>query len=529
MLKIIEVSSAEQLQNKYVSGDVNNDYMYFLKYANTIMITDNGVDKYFNSIQECDAATYIALTHKENTFYLVSQVDESYKCYFKDIVIADTSLHHSHLNKTILDKFTINAGVLLYDEIPVDDKTDNHNHTNKSVIDKFSEAVDGSLLFDGNNYIVNPMDVKDDHEVEYIHMKSTNSLNSIVIPYTTLYDNKNILSYLTEITKSSNITLNPDFTITLKAGKVYEVEFAVWNDSVSLRETYTYIKDTTGKQYGNQGFHKGGNTPNYGSDIQATAIIEVGPDADIYIAGYIMYQYKVQGVYCYFKVKEIAQPVVVEYNKEISNPLTTTDISQESPVGSIILFSGTTAPTHYLKTDGVIYNISNYQELSAKIGNQFGGNGTTTFAVPNLSSATSGLIYCIKYESTYYAVNQYGGFDKSTIYIGNANSVGNYNLTDTIQNYDWLRIEFACNHSTLGINVYRNYIDVEVNDIVVGSLNQFLHTIYGTCNVSYSFNSNSIFSINSIGTLPANCTSVQVIKVVGYWGQLPTLLEGGVM
>lgn len=61
-----------------------------------------------------------------------------------------------------------------------------------------------------------------------------------------------------------------------------------------------------------------------------------------------------------------------------------------SPVGTIISFMGVNAPAGYLKCDGTVYNISQYQELAnhfkSNFGNAgyFGGNGSTTFAVPDL-------------------------------------------------------------------------------------------------------------------------------------------------
>ena len=61
-----------------------------------------------------------------------------------------------------------------------------------------------------------------------------------------------------------------------------------------------------------------------------------------------------------------------------------------TPVGTIIAVMGNEAPSHYLKCDGMIYNIADYLELSnyfkAQFGesNYFGGDGLTTFAVPDL-------------------------------------------------------------------------------------------------------------------------------------------------
>lgn len=61
-----------------------------------------------------------------------------------------------------------------------------------------------------------------------------------------------------------------------------------------------------------------------------------------------------------------------------------------SPIGTVISFMGNTAPFGYLTCDGTVYNIADYQGLAdffnTQFGskNYFGGDGTTTFAVPDL-------------------------------------------------------------------------------------------------------------------------------------------------
>lgn len=63
---------------------------------------------------------------------------------------------------------------------------------------------------------------------------------------------------------------------------------------------------------------------------------------------------------------------------------------QSTPIGAIIPYMGTTAPSGYLACDGGVYSISLYPLLAGffetQFGsiNYFGGDGTTTFAVPNL-------------------------------------------------------------------------------------------------------------------------------------------------
>ena len=64
--------------------------------------------------------------------------------------------------------------------------------------------------------------------------------------------------------------------------------------------------------------------------------------------------------------------------------------SAGTPVGEIISYMGNTVPENYLACDGSEYTISEYQELAnhfiKEFGsvNYFGGDGETTFAVPDL-------------------------------------------------------------------------------------------------------------------------------------------------
>lgn len=61
-----------------------------------------------------------------------------------------------------------------------------------------------------------------------------------------------------------------------------------------------------------------------------------------------------------------------------------------APIGTINFFDATTAPQDWLACDGTVYNIADYPQLAdwyeAQHGskNFYGGDGTTTFAVPDL-------------------------------------------------------------------------------------------------------------------------------------------------
>ncbi|UJF33808.1 phage tail protein [Paenibacillus hexagrammi] len=53
-------------------------------------------------------------------------------------------------------------------------------------------------------------------------------------------------------------------------------------------------------------------------------------------------------------------------------------------VGEIRMFSGTYAPVGWVMCNGQLLNINEYQALFALIGTTYGGDGQTTFAVPDL-------------------------------------------------------------------------------------------------------------------------------------------------
>ena len=65
-------------------------------------------------------------------------------------------------------------------------------------------------------------------------------------------------------------------------------------------------------------------------------------------------------------------------------------VTRKNPIGEIIAYMGTIVPEYFLACDGTVYNISEYPYLAEQIKtnfgsyNKFGGNGTTTFAVPDL-------------------------------------------------------------------------------------------------------------------------------------------------
>jgi microcystin-dependent protein len=53
-------------------------------------------------------------------------------------------------------------------------------------------------------------------------------------------------------------------------------------------------------------------------------------------------------------------------------------------IGEIRLFAGPYVPVGWQECDGTVLNVSTYQALFSLLGSRYGGDGATTFAVPDL-------------------------------------------------------------------------------------------------------------------------------------------------
>lgn len=72
-------------------------------------------------------------------------------------------------------------------------------------------------------------------------------------------------------------------------------------------------------------------------------------------------------------------------------------------IGDIELFPFNYAPAKWEKCEGQIMTIQSNPTLYSLIGDRFGGDGRTTFALPNLKDASpiSGMHYCISMQGNY--------------------------------------------------------------------------------------------------------------------------------
>jgi microcystin-dependent protein len=72
-------------------------------------------------------------------------------------------------------------------------------------------------------------------------------------------------------------------------------------------------------------------------------------------------------------------------------------------IGTVELFTFNYAPNGWLKCEGQLLQISQYQELFSLVKTTFGGDGVTTFALPNLKGKepVPGMHYCIAVAGTF--------------------------------------------------------------------------------------------------------------------------------
>lgn len=88
-------------------------------------------------------------------------------------------------------------------------------------------------------------------------------------------------------------------------------------------------------------------------------------------------------------------------------------------VGEIMIFPYNQTPQNWARCDGQILAISSYTALFSLLGTTFGGNGSTTFQLPDLRGRVVMGVGQLGGTGTNYVRGQAGGSETTTLLIGN--------------------------------------------------------------------------------------------------------------
>jgi hypothetical protein len=373
---------------------------------------------------------------------------------------------------------------------------------------------------------------------------------------------------------SGNMIMNTaTYKMNLKANKTYKIDVNLVDIHTNAYMCMYRLKNMTKGEYIGEGFISVPQTSASNYNTQSGISTIYTPTADCEIALVVVnnptYISSVESATTNIVIQEIAQPVVVEYHKEFSNPLTTTPLEygefgitadvatgQTVPIvfnkvisGNMRLSAGgvhlTAGKTYELSADTYwgssaqlysvwFYNVTKAQQI-APAGVPTAGLGAATFFTPTEDCDVSIIVFTAVTVVALYTkitakevrsnpVNQYGGFETKILFDGTAKTYGNYTLTDNVTNYDFIIVEWDLYYQGV---IARGMSDIFSRYIAVNKPCGMSYYQYSNMGVSVclQFSGNIL---NLIQTWQSTFTFEGIKRVLGVKGQLPTLLTGGV-
>jgi len=91
----------------------------------------------------------------------------------------------------------------------------------------------------------------------------------------------------------------------------------------------------------------------------------------------------------------------------------------EEYIGILKIFAGSFAPKGYMLCEGQLLSIAQYSALYSILGTVYGGNGTTTFALPDLRGLTPVGTGRSRVSGTEFKSGEVGGAETTTINTSN--------------------------------------------------------------------------------------------------------------
>ena len=304
----------------------------------------------------------------------------------------------------------------------VDNKSTNVSEIDGNAIIKKS---DGLFVEDLSNK-VNALNIAQktvNSELEYYYATKTTSISGVSIKDSNLI---NYLSYLTNITSNLEPSRYSTKGVTLKKSKTYRITFGLTRETTSGNGTSAYVMDSDGNKLGNRGY--------FGSNSYSDNIIDViyTPTKDISVyPALVNLNTNLGSTYypdcSFFQITEIGREIIIDPVEYVDS----TKGIEDTPVGEIIRTIGNKTPKHYLMCDGSTHNIADYPYLAQYFKdtfgaiNVFGGDGTTTFGVPDYTTEK-------KLNTQYMAPNAWAssayssGYEASKAFNGTLNTRSNY-------------------------------------------------------------------------------------------------------
>lgn len=206
--------------------------------------------------------------------------------------------------------------------------------------------------------------------------------NAVSSPEINVSTDDSLLSVLPNVMGTMSVT--DDGFIVLPANKTYKLSAqVVTNYAGDDGAVGLAFVDRTGAVYSAKG-----RAYAKGTDSSAMTMISVG-ETPMEVKPNVMNTSNctIHPNWSYVTVEEIGCTKIIdpiEWTMKEGNGI------EDSPVGNIISYMGTTPPKHYLVCDGSEYNIADYPFLAEhfRVGfgatNYFGGDGIDTFCVPDL-------------------------------------------------------------------------------------------------------------------------------------------------
>lgn len=277
-------------------------------------------------------------------------------------------------------------------------------------------------------------------------------------------DDIDITQYIQFDTRT-NMDVDTDTNhIILQKNKRYSVRANVSidrYDEAYLNNVLFKVVDDNGTQWGSMGY----TSPTYTDSILECLIDP--EDDDIAIGVYISNDeegtVRLHPNFSWITVQEIGRVQVVDPVVQIDDE---TGI-EDTPIGHMMMITSYQCPPHYLPCDGTEYNILDYPLLANHINDQFGsfnyfgGDGLTTFCVPDYrglfvsdyatlksQNTIDSMMYCIKYEHTYYVNVNKAGRHQKVLWNGLAGTSGSTIVDNTVyldmplSYYDSIGFEF---------------------------------------------------------------------------------------